>query len=88
MVLKSTKDIVLFIEQYDIKDYKVIQDIVQKAIGKTFIPIHFSDSEVKSKEYYIRHLMIYEKLTEEQKSQKIWIDSELQFNIKDVFRTN
>jgi hypothetical protein len=88
MILKSTKDIVLFIEQYDIKDYEVIQDIVQKAIGKTFIPIHFSDGEVKAKEYYIRHLLLYEALTEEQKSQKIWIDSELPFKVKDIFSTN
>ena len=88
MILKSIKDIVLFIEQYDIKDYEAIQDIVQKAIGKTFIPFHFSDSEVKAKEYYIRHLMIYEGLSKEQKEQKIWIDSELQFNVKDVFRKN
>ena len=79
---------VLFIEQYNIKDYQTIQDICTKAIGKTFIPFHFSDGEVKAKEYYIRHLMIYEGLTEEQKSQKIWIDSELPFKVKDIFSTN
>ena len=86
MILKSIKDIVSFLEQYDIEDYETIQDIVQKAIGKTFIPFHFSDGENHSKEYYIRHLMIYEGLTEEQKSQKIWIDSELQFKVKDLFK--
>ena len=88
MILKSIKDIVEFIEQYDIKDYEAIQNICSNAIGKTFIPFHFSDSEVKAKEYYIRHLMIYEGLSKEQKEQKIWIDSELQFNVKDVFRKN
>jgi len=88
MVLKSIKDIVLFMEQYNIKDYQTIQDICSAGIGKTFIPFHFSDGEVKAKEYYIRHLLLYEALTEEQKSQKIWIDSELPFKVKDIFSTN
>jgi len=87
MVLKSIKDIVLFIEAYNIKDYQPIQDICTKAIGKTFIPFHFSGEE-KEKEYYIRHLLLYDALTEEQKSQKIWIDSELPFKVKDIFSTN
>lgn len=88
MVLKSIKDIVLFIEQYNIKDYQTIQDICTKAIGKTFIPFHFSDGEEKAKEYYIRHLMIYEGLSKKEQEQKIWIDSSLTFSIKDVFRKN
>ena len=88
MVLKSIKDIVCFLEAYNIKDYQSIQDICSAGIGKTFIPFHFSDGEVRAKEYYILHLMIYEGLTEEQKSQKIWIDSELPFKVKDIFSTN
>lgn len=88
MILKSIKDIVEFIDQYDIKDYEAIQDIVQKAIGKTFIPFTFSDDQLRPKEYYIKHLLIYDSLSSKEKEQKIWIDSELQFNIKDVFRKN
>jgi len=88
MILKNIRDVVDFIEQYDIKDYEAIQDICTKSIGKTFIPFTFSDGQVKAKEYYIRHLMIYEGLSKEQKEQKIWIDSSLTFNVKDVFRKN
>ena len=86
MVIKSIKDIVSFIEQYNIKDYQSIQDICLKSIGKNFIPFHFSDGEKKEKDYYIRHLLIYDSLSNTEKQKKVWIDINEPFNIKDVVK--
>ena len=47
MILKSIKDIVEFLEAYDINDFKQINEICKKALGKGFQNIMFEDDPIQ-----------------------------------------